>query len=69
MKLFKLIYESKKSTRNAKPKILFINLPPSFRHLFPLSSVTMPASLLLQEKKPARIYDEILIKNKFKQLL
>ncbi len=42
--------------------ILFINLPPLFRHLLPLSSVMMPASFLLQETKPARKPDEILIK-------
>ncbi|MDE6549034.1 MAG: hypothetical protein K2L22_08550 [Muribaculaceae bacterium] len=62
MKLFKLIYEFKYPTRSVKKKILFINLPPSFRHFLPLSSVMMPASFLLQETKPARKPDEILIK-------
>ena len=62
LKLFKLIYEFNKFQRRVKLKILFINLPPSFRYLLPLSSVMMPASFLLQETKPTRKPDEILIK-------
>ncbi len=45
-----------------KEKILFINLPPSFRRIFLHSSVTMPALLPLHEEKSARKPDEILIK-------
>ena len=49
-------------------KIPFIKLPPSLRQISLHSSVAMPASLPANEAKSARKADEILIKNKSKQL-
>lgn len=54
MKLFRLIPKFKKSARNVKTGILFINLSPSSRQVVRLSSVMMQASFLHQEIKTAR---------------